>query len=403
MLPDKSHFVDSDPNKPPDDWKSTVKRDPWDIAQPEGRNDLANARRFQEIHGAKLRFCHPWHKWLVWDGKRFQIDQSGAARRLASDVPDLMWKEARLTGQERTLNFVAKSASNSSQVAMLTCAQSLMPIEPDEMDSNPWLLNCENGTLDLRTGTLREHRREDCLTKLCPTKFNPDASSFHWDRFLEDVLPDQELIDFVQRYFGYSLTGTVGEQVLPIFWGGGSNGKSTLLNAFLEVLGRDYAMQATSDILLQHRQNVHPTGLTDLSGKRFVSTAETDANRRLSEATLKTLTGGEKVRARRMREDFWEFDPTHKLVLSTNHKPLVRGTDHAIWRRLILMPFTQRFEGDQIDKSMPEKLAANNEGILAWAVRGCLQWQAEGPGQSGSHPSCNEGISKRGGRYRAFH
>jgi putative DNA primase/helicase len=177
---------------------------------------------------------------------------------------------------------------------------------------------------------------------------------------------------------GYCLTADVSEQKLPIFHGTGANGKSTLLNAFMDVVGSDYTMQAMPDFLMEKRGESHPTEKASLFGKRFVSCVETESSRKLAESTVKMLTGGEKIMARRMREDFWEFSPSHKLVLCTNHKPIVAGQDHGIWRRLLLVPFTQRFEGQRIDKALPDKLRTEAAGVLAWLVRGCMDWQRVG-------------------------
>jgi P4 family phage/plasmid primase-like protien len=355
---------------------------------PEGRTDLANARRFVVMHGDCLRYCHPWSKWLVWDGMRWKMDDNGSAMRLAKSVADAVWQEARDSEGEAALQHAVRTASDRSVKAMLSLAASDLPILPAELDSNPWLLNCPNGTVDLRTGEIREHRREDYITKLCPTEYDPDAPSYSWDCFLEGVFASAPIIDFVQRLCGYALTGDQREQILPILWGEGSNGKSTLLNSLLNAVGPDYAMQAAPDLLMTKRGDTHPTDKADLFGKRIVCCIESDEGRRLSEAFVKSLTGGEKVRARRMREDFWEFNPTHTVFLATNYKPEVKGDDHAIWRRLALIPFVMTFwnpdKGEtgkpelKQDKTLPATLEAEAKGILAWAIRGCREWQLGG-------------------------
>ena len=189
---------------------------------------------------------------------------------------------------------------------------------------------------------------------------------------------DNELIEFIQRLFGYFLTGDVSEQKLPIFFGSGANGKSTLLNAFMETIGLDYTMQCMPDFLMRKKFEGHPTENASLFGKRFVSCVETDAFRELAESKVKMLTGGEIIRARRMNEDFWEFSPTHKLVLCTNHRPVIKGDDEGIWRRLLLIPFLQHFQESRQDKRLSEKLKSERTGILAWAVKGCLAWQRMG-------------------------
>mgnify|MGYP002526252423 FL=1 len=269
----------------------------------------------------RIALHHPWGQWLVWDGARWKREHDGAPIRLAKSIADNIWKTARDANDARLLRFAAMTASLRSINAMLELSQSDLPLVPDDMDGDGWLLNCLNGTVDLRTGELREHRREDSLTLLCPTRFDPAAKSPRWDKFLQDIFAgDVELIQFVQRFFGYSLTSDVREQVLPIFWGVGANGKSTLLNAFLQVLGSEYSMQAPPDLLMVKRADSHPTERADLFRKRFVSAIKTENGCRLAESLIKQLTGGERIRARRMRQDFWEFDPSHKMVLCTNHK-----------------------------------------------------------------------------------
>jgi putative DNA primase/helicase len=317
---------------------------------------------------------------------------------VSETVPDD--KKARLLEAKRGLRWALESESAKRINAMLDLARSepTMPILPAQLDSDPWLFNCPNGTLELRTGTLREHRREDFLTKLCPTPYNAEAICPTWERFLGAIFPndedepDAELITFMQRLLGRCLTGDVSEQNLPIFWGSGANGKSTLVNAVLDTLGSDYAMKANADLLMTSRGERHPTELAGLFGMRLVVASETHQGRHLNESLVKDLTGGEPIRARRMREDFWEFKPTHKVVLLTNHKPRVAGTDEGIWRRLRLVPFTTTFwdqtdpgkDASQLpsnlrqDKQLGEKLTVEREGILAWLVRGCLGWQRDG-------------------------
>lgn len=354
------------------------------------RSDLGNSRRLVRLHSDKLRFCMPWDSWLVWDGMRWCIDLTGQAERLAKDVADSLWQEARDKEDSSLRQFASETASSGALSAMLKLARSEpgIPILPRELDTDPWLLNCINGTLDLRTGELRPHRREDFITKLCPTRFNPDAPSDQFDRFMDSIFMSQRLVDFMLRFLGHCLTGDVREQILVIFWGAGSNGKSTLLKAFMEMLGSDYAGKAVPELLLNKRNESHPTERADLFGKRFMACVETSEGRSLNESLVKELTGGDNVKARRLYEDFWEFVPTHKPVLCTNHKPQINGTDHAIWRRLALVPFAVKFwdggKGEtgpaelEVDKTLDGKLKAEHEGILASCVRGCLEWQRRG-------------------------
>jgi putative DNA primase/helicase len=363
--------------------------DEWtSIKTDQGRTDRANSRRFLAAYGDRVRFVHPWGKWLVWDGSRWELDDSGAVMRLAMAIADQVWMDAKQHLTRDVADFAVATSGHSRLSAMLKLAAADSAVSPTELDAHPWLLNCANGTVDLRTGELRPYRREDLLTRLCPTKFDPDAPSYDWDRFLEGVFVAQELIDFCQRLSGYCLTGDVSEQILAILWGSGSNGKSVFVGSIQGAVGPDYCTAAPPGLLMEKKGDSHPTELAGLFGRRIVIASETSQGARLAESTVKQLTGGDRITARRMREDFWEFDPTHKILMATNHRPRVRGTDHAIWRRLVLVPFTRTFwnpdkgesgpEELRQDKTIPEKLRANAEGILAWMVRGCLEWQRGG-------------------------
>lgn len=355
---------------------------------PYGQTELANALRLKRMHGDDLRYCIAKRKWYGWDGTRWCEDQNGTADRCAKHVADSVWQAALAFDDQDAKRYAVKISSARGIEATLRLAQSELPVLPGELDRDPWALNCANGTIDLRTGTLRPHRREDNITMLCPTLFDPDAPSYVWDRTLEAVLVRQDLIDFFQRVIGYTLTGLVTEQLLMIFWGIGSNGKSTLLNAIQQTLGNDYVMKAAQDFLMHKRFSGHSTERMDLFAKRLVICSETADGGRLNEAFVKDLTGSEAIRGRRMREDNWEFEPTHKIILSTNHRPRITGTDHGIWRRLAMLPFVVKFWNqekgetgpDELrqDKQLPDKLKAEAPGILAWAVRGCLDWQRSG-------------------------
>lgn len=358
------------------------------ITLEKGRTDVANARRFLNRFRDQVRFVFPWQKWLTWTGTHWQIDNSGAVIRLAMAVADSVWHDARASLTKDVVNFAVSTSGAGRLAAMLKLAAAEVSLSIEELDANPWFLNCLNGTVDLRTGELRPHRREDNLTKLTATKYDPNADSHSWDSFLEGVFDQQSTIDFVQRLAGYSITGDVSEQILPIAWGVGSNGKTTFLTALQDAIGPAYTMAAPASLLTVRKKVAHPTELADLFGMRLVVASETEDGGRLAESLVKSLTGGDKIRTRRMREDFWQFSPTHKLILCTNHKPKVRGTDHGIWRRLVLIPFTQKFWNpdkgeagpDELrqDKELPTKLKAEAEGILAWAVRGCLDWHRDG-------------------------
>jgi len=230
--------------------------------------------------------------------------------RLAKDVADDLWEQAsnaRSSDVSELFQFATRTASKPRLSAMidLIASEPGIPIQPDELDSDPWLFNCPNGTVDLRDGKLHPHLQENLITKLSPTPFIHDSTNYRWNRFLESIFDGNgELIDFVQWLLGYCLTGSVREQLLPVFWGDGSNGKSTLLTAFMDIVGSNYAMQAVTNLLMVKRGDNHPTEQADLFGRRFIACLESEDGRRLDESTVKQLTGGDKIRALRMREDF---------------------------------------------------------------------------------------------------
>jgi len=346
--------------------------------------DLGNAERFVADHGSKVRYCGPWGKWLVYDGKRWDQDDTGQVERLMKDTVRAIYAEASQARDSQERKAIAEHAKRSearkriSDAIQLARSELGIPILPEDLDRDPWALNVENGTVDLRSGELREHRREDLITKLAPVEYRPAAKAPTFQAFLERILPSEALRQFLRRAVGYSASGEVSEEALMILHGTGDNGKTTLINAVLDALG-DYAMEAAPELILAKRGS-HPTELADLFGARFVSARETDEGRRLAEAVVKQLTGRDRIKARRMREDFWQFDPTHTLFLATNHKPEVRGTDHAIWRRLKLVPFDVKIPEDEKDRELPRKLQAELPGILVWIVRGCLDYQREGLG-----------------------
>lgn len=346
--------------------------------------DVANARRLVERHGQDLRYCDPWRKWLVWDGSCWKEDDTREVLRRAKEMIRAMYAEAeRLADRDRQalVKHALQTERNVNRIrAALELAKDGVPILPREMDNDAWLLNVANGTIDLRTGEIREHKRGDYITRMSPVAFEPGAACELWTSFLHRIFAGKaELIAFVQRLFGYCLTGDVREQLLIVFHGTGANGKSTLLNLVLLALA-DYAMKATPELMLLKAIDSHPTERADLFGRRLVVAMETDEGRRLAESLVKELTGGDPIRARRMREDHWQFMPSHKLILCTNHRPVVKGTDHAIWRRIRLVPFDVVIPDAEQDKTLADKLRAELPGILAWCVRGCLDWQRDGLG-----------------------
>jgi len=384
-----------------------------DPAKPEHFTDLGNAYRLVRLYGNDLRHVTGW-SWLSWDGRRWQRDEKNPMRRAKQialgfyqDAEDLLTKaQAHLAAAKRAATAGDTAAENIAQTRVknlqgqaaalmswakasqargkleaavkLAESESAVSAEADQFDAHPWLLNCANGVLDLRTGTLKAHSRGDLLTALAPVAYDPAATCPTWDAFLARIMRDSsELIGFLQRLIGYSLTGSVREQMIFFLYGSGANGKSVFLRTILAMLGCDYAKQAAPDVLIESHDR-HPTEVADLAGVRFVASTEVSEGKRLAENLVKQMTGSDPMKARLMRQDFFQFDPAFKILLAANHKPVVKGTDFAIWRRIKLIPFTVTIPESEQDKNLGDKLLAELPGILTWAVRGCLDWQANG-------------------------
>lgn len=350
-----------------------------------GFTDLGNCQRLVFRHGLNIRYCHPWKTWVAWGGTHWTTDATGFVMQKAVETVRSIYSEAGEADsqemREKTSAHAIKSESAKSIQAMVLLARYDRSIDVDfrQFNNDPWLLNCRNGTVDLHTGELLTHRREHLITKCADATYDPAAECPAWEKFLRDVFAgDGDLVTYVQRLCGYFLTADVSTHMLPVFWGCGGNGKGTLLNTLLGVMGSGYSGAAASELLMTRHGHRHPTELADLHGKRLVVCQETDDGCRLNEPLVKWLTGGDQINARRMCENFWTFDPTHKLVLSTNYRPKVHGTDRGIWRRLRLVPFNVTFDGEREDTKLSDRLESESAGILAWMVAGCLAWQRHG-------------------------
>lgn len=346
--------------------------------------DLGNAKRLFSLHGDKIRYCFAWKKWLIWDGKTWHIDNDGQILRLAKDTVKTIYREATAIQddeQRRTIGRWAVSSESEHRLkAMISLAESEtgIPITTEQLDANHYLLNCLNGTIDLRTGVLSPHEPQNYITKIIPVEYIPGATCPQWIKFLETIFNgNHDLIRYVQKAIGYSLTGDVSEQCLFLLHGTGCNGKSTLL-ACLAMLLCDYAQTADFETFLIRKGEAIRNDLARMMGKRFISAVETEADRRLSEVVVKQLTGGDTITARFLFSEHFEFQPTFKIWLAANHKPNIKGTDYAIWRRIRLIPFNTTIPEDKRDPKLLEKLKGELPGILAWAVQGCLEWQKNG-------------------------
>lgn len=347
--------------------------------------DAGNAERFAAMYGFQIHYVHAWSKYVIYRDGKWQIDDTGEAMRLALQTVRSMDCEANMIedmAARKAMKAFAKASESAARLtAILTLARSVkpIPVKYEQLNNDPYLLNCLNGTVDLRTGELREHNRADYITKQCPVSYptSPETPT-RWLQFLNEIFAgDKELIAFVQRLIGYALIGSVIEHVLPIFHGGGANGKSTFTTTLLEILG-DYGISLGQNYLMRRKFDAHETEVTDLYSIRLAVASETEEGARLDEARIKNQTGGGNIRGRRLYEDSWQFTPSHTFILETNHRPRIAGTDHAIWRRVLLIPFNVKFANDQQDPHLLEKLRAEHPGILHWFVQGSLSWQLYG-------------------------
>src|SRR5215213_907454 len=345
------------------------------------RTDLGNSERFVDAHRDRVLWCPARKSSLCWDGKRYAWDERGEAVKLAHATARSIFHEAADTEDEDEQKAIAKwalASQNESRInAMLSQARPYLAVGMDELDRDPWLVNCQNGTLDLRTGKLKAHDPADRITKIVPVDYDPDAPCPRFKQFLKEALVDEAVIKFVKRYSGYTLTGITRERLLAILYGFGKNGKTTLVELLHEVLG-DYARNTDVETLLIKKYQGVGNDVAALKGARFVSAAEVEKGRRLAESKVKQLTGRDTVTARFLFGENFDFKPEFKLWLSTNNKPVIQGTDDAIWDRIRLIPFMQRFDGPKADTKLPDKLRGELAGVFAWMVEGCLEWQEHG-------------------------
>lgn len=346
--------------------------------------DMGNARRLVTQHGRNIRYCHAIKKWLLWDGKRWCLDnQAGILRLAKATAASISLESYKMGGHEQLAKWAWKSQFRDKLLAMVSLAESESEVltSPGERDADKYLLNCSNGTLDLRTGELKPHNPANLITKIIPVKYDPHATCPAWIDFLETIFNwNYDIIPFVQRAVGYSLTGDTSEQCLFIPHGEGENGKSTFIDAVSTLMG-EYGQAANVEtFMVKKNDGGILNDIARMKGARFISAVETEEGKRLSEVLVKQLTGGDTLSARFLYGEFFDFKPEAKIWLACNHKPTIRGTDHAIWRRIKLIPFTVKISPE---KKLPkEKVMATFRkelpGILTWAVQGCLEWQKNG-------------------------
>jgi putative DNA primase/helicase len=343
--------------------------------------DIANAKRLAARHGHDLRFTVE-RGWHVWDGRRWAVDEKGVeVQARAKDTALAIFDEIRDAADRNARMRHAKHSQNKGAIeAMiwLTRSEPGIPARLTQFDADGWVLNVANGTLELRTGLLRAHRREDLISNIVEVGFEPEAECELWDAFLWRVTDrNDELYAYLRRFVGYLLVGDTSEQSLHFLYGLGANGKSVFSEVLMRLLG-DYAVAASPDLIMLRRHGGIPNDVARLRGVRAAMMNETTQGARFDESKLKDLTGGDTLTARFLHQEFFDFRPTHRIVIRGNHKPAINGTDEGIWRRLRLVPFTVAIPPDEQDRDLLRKLEAELPGILNWALQGCREWQADG-------------------------
>jgi putative DNA primase/helicase len=342
---------------------------PLDILPSDSEENIASI--FAGRHADSLRYVDAWGAWFLWDGCRWRKDDTlqafSLARAVCRDLASGMSaREAKPVASAKTVSAVERMAK----------ADRLIAATADQWDADPMLLNTPGGVVDLRTGQMRPANAADYMTKM--TAVAPGGDCPLWQSFLGKVTGgDDGLVEFLQRALGYSLTGVTSEHALFFLYGTGANGKSVLLSTAAGIL-YDYHTTAPIQTFTASQNERHPTDLAGLRGARLVTATETESGQRWDEAKIKALTGGDKIAARFMRQDFFEFTPQFKLVIAGNHKPTIRSVDEAMRRRINLVPFTVTIPATERDHALGEKLKAEWPGILAWLIEGCRQWQSVG-------------------------
>jgi putative DNA primase/helicase len=355
--------------------------------------DTGNAKRLISRAGTRIRWVAEAKTWMCCnESKLWERDTTHEVVRLTQDAARALLMEAAVATPEAAKDL-AKHAIRSQSRQKLFDAIELAKAEPGttistgELDADAWILSVQNGIVALRTGTLRDRLPSDLITKCAAARFDPNADCPRFLEFLNEVMrDDSEMVAFLQRLVGYMLLGGNPEQVLAILVGSGANGKSTLLQVLSDLLDT-YAQTTPAETFMARRDGAATNDLARLRGSRMVSATEAEQGRRLAENLVKRLTGNDRIAARFLFAEYFEFVPQFLAFLAVNHKPIVSGDDPAIWRRLLVIPFAYVVPAEKRDPRLAEKLLEERDGILAWAVAGCLQWQ-------------RVGLSVQGGRER---
>ena len=348
--------------------------------------DAGNADLFAALYKGTVFYDRRLRRWLIWKKDRWRVEDDNGMLQLAKEAAHSRFRLALRLKDDRERAEHCSWAGKSESFYRLRVTVELAKSHPfirhesEEWDASSWLLGVANGVVDERTGKLRKERAEDRITLHSSVRYDENATCPRFEQFLAEVFEnDRELIDFIRRAIGYSLTGITREQCAFLCFGTGANGKSTLLRLLHHVMGEYGYNLPFSAFELKARSSI-PNDMAKLLGKRFVTASETQEGVKLNEQRVKAVTGEDRLTARFLFKEFFEFDPTHKIWLAFNHKPLIGDDSYSMWRRIRLIPFERQFADGQKDEHLFEKLKAETAGVLAWAVRGCLEWQEKGLG-----------------------
>lgn len=354
-----------------------VSAEPYDYAYAE--EELA--ARLVALSRDSARYVAPWESWYVYDGATWKRDQCGImlyrARAVCNEIAASVKIDPQYTENQRSrIVTTLKKSGTISAVERIARYDPAMVASMDQWDTDPWLLNTPAGVVDLRTGEIRAPRANDYMTKI--TAVAPGGDCPVWRAYLHRVMDgNADLIAYLQRLAGYALTGSTREHVLPFAHGGGGNGKGVFIGTISKMMG-DYHKATPIETFAASTHDQHPTALAALRGARLVTAQETEEGRRWAESRIKSLTGGDPIAARFMRQDFFEYDPQFTLLIAGNHKPGLRSVDEAIRRRFHLIPFAVTIPKAERDETLTDRLKDEWPGILAWTIEGCLAWQRIG-------------------------
>ncbi|EJV41779.1 phage/plasmid primase, P4 family [Bacillus toyonensis] len=356
------------------------------VPEPSGREfnltDVGNAERVADMYGNRIRNVHS--NWFTWDGKRWKSGGENDVRNLITDCFRKLAIEC--IGDEdkkHILKHALKCEGASARDNMMKEMKPKLAAEMSDFDSNKYLLNLENGVLDLKTGVLKPHNMSFMMTKLSDVRYDKNATCPNWLNYLKTTIRDDngetdyELIDYLQKLVGYSLTGDTTEQGIYFLFGDGRNGKSVFINMIQKLLGEYSANAETSSFVKTNSSGGANSDIARLCGSRFVASSEIEDGKSLDEQLVKKITGCEPITARFMYKDFFDFIPEFKIVFATNYKPNIKGGDNGIWRRVKLIPFTYVIPKEDVDYYLEDKLSLEMSGILNWALEGCIKWQKE--------------------------